>query len=270
MMKKKKMLITAFSSVLLLCAAIGGGTYALFTSSAQNTGSTIASGTLSLSTHRNDVPIEGPMFYTNDSVSGEMGTGYWAPKDTHTRAMLIKNTGTLDAKLTDLIAIPEGSTAEQADALAFGEQAMVTVAAFTTPKWYELNADQMEAANQAADEAFKKFIGKNPVFAKGGQEVFAEARKFWLSWKYRVDNNGNPIDVTVSDVFVGSLKDLYNGGSGRDAVLPNLVVPAKKTIHLGYNVTFLDDANGTFDNDALQGKSVKFTFQNNFEQVKNN
>lgn len=55
MMKKKKMLIAAFSSVVLLCAAIGGGTYALFTSSAQNISNTFASGTLSLSTHRNDV-----------------------------------------------------------------------------------------------------------------------------------------------------------------------------------------------------------------------
>lgn len=266
-------MITAISSVLLLGAAIGGGTYALFTSSAQNTGNTFAAGTLSLSTHRNDVPIEGPMFYTNDSDAGRMGTGFWAPKDTHTRAMLIKNTGTLDAKLTDLIAIPEGTSEQQANALAFGEQAMVTVAALATPNGITINAADIDRINLEADRAFKALISGNrftQALARSGQEAFAIAREFWLNWTYELDSNGNTVLVSVSDVYVGSLKDLYNGGSGRDAVLPNLVLPAKKTMHLAYNVSFLDDAGTGFDNDALQGKAVNFMFQNNFEQVKNN
>jgi spore coat-associated protein N len=273
MMKKKKMLIAAFSSVVLLCAAIGGGTYALFTSSAQNTGNTFASGTLSLSTHRNDVPVEGPMFYTGDSDAGRMGTGLWAPKDTHTRAMLIKNTGTLDAKLTDLIAIPEGTPAQQADALTFGEQAVVTVAALAAPGGVTLNADALNEVNEAADRLFKSLIN-GPSFlkalARNGQEAFAIAREAVLDWTYRVDNNGQTVLVSVSDAYVGSLKDLYNSGAGRDANLPNLILPAKKTMHLAYNVTFVDDTGLGFDNDSLQGKSVNFTFKNNFEQVKNN
>lgn len=270
MMKKKKMLIAAFSSVVLLCAAIGGGTYALFTSSAQNTGNTFASGTLSLSTHRNDVPVEGPMFYTTDSDAGRMGTGLWAPKDTHTRAMLIKNTGSLDAKLTNLIAIPEGN---QADALAFGEQAVVTVAALATPNGVTLNADALNMVNELADQSFKSLMN-GPSFlkalARSGQAAFADAREEVLDWTYRVDNNGNSVLVTVSDAYVGSLKDLYNNGAGENATLPNLILPANKTMHLAYNVTFIDDAGLGFDNDLIQGKSVNFTFKNNFEQVKNN
>lgn len=273
MLKKKKMMIAAFSSITLLCAAVGGGTYALFTSSSQSTGNTFASGTLSLSTHRNDVPIEGPMFYTNDSDAGRMGTGLWAPKDTHTRAMLIKNTGTLDAKLTDLVALPEGTPAQQADALAFGEQAVVTVAALATPDGITLNADALNEVNEAADKLFKSLInGPNfmKALARNGQEAFAIARETVLEWTYEVDNNGQPVRIGVSDAYVGTLKDLYNSGAGRDANLPNLILPAKKTMHLAYNVTFVDDAGLTFDNDALQGKSVNFTFKSNFEQVKNN
>lgn len=273
MMKKKKLLITALSSVVLLCAAIGGGTYALFTSSAKNTGNTFASGTLSLSTHRNDVPVEGPMFYTNDSDAGRMGTGLWAPKDSHTRAMLIKNTGSLDAKLTDLIAKPEGTTQQQDDALAFGEQAVVTVAALATPNGVTLNADALNKVNEAADQLFKSLIN-GPNFAKAlarsGQEAFANLREDVLDWTYRVDNNGQTVEVSVSDAYVGSLKDLYNGGAGKDANLPNLILPAKKTMHLAYNVTFIDDTGLAFDNDAIQGKVVNFTFENTFEQVKNN
>ncbi|AIQ44767.1 hypothetical protein R70723_01745 [Paenibacillus sp. FSL R7-0273] len=275
MMKKKKLLITALSSVVLLCAAIGGGTYALFTSSAQNTGNTVTSGTLTLSTHRYDVPVEGPMFYTNDTDAGRMGTGLWAPKDSHTRAMMIKNTGTLDAKLTDLIALPEGTEGQKADALAFGEQAMVAVAALATPDGVTLNTEDVNKVNEAVDQTFKTFIKYLPNSARTAQSVFADARELLLNTTYQVLSGGSPVNVSIKDAYVGSLKDLYNSGAGKDAILPNLVLPAKKTMHLVYNVTFLDDATvsvggAAIDNDVIQGKVVNFTFKNTFEQVKNN
>ncbi|WP_308637801.1 TasA family protein [Paenibacillus silvisoli] len=264
---KKKMLALSLSSAVLLTAAIGGGTYALFTSKAANTENTFAAGTLSVSSHRNDVPVEGPMFYTNDTVAGGlMGTGLWAPRDVHTRALLIKNTGSLDAKLKYVKAIPEGTSAEQATALEFGSQAIATVAALTTSNGEVLDATAIDIINSEIDATFKDLISGNffeRIAAVGIQAAFAEISEALLDATYTVDNNGHSVTVGVSDIYVGKLSDL---ASGQSAILPNLVLKAGQTMHLGYTVLFLDDVN----NNAIQNKTVKFTFDNQFEQAANN
>lgn len=266
----KKMAVLAVASVLAVGGSIGGATYALFTSEAQSTANAFTAGTLSLSTHRNDVPIDGPMFYQNDSTSGQMGTGYWAPKDSHTRAMFIKNTGSLDAKLTHITAVPAGNIT---DALKFGEQAMVTVASFKTSNGTALDATAAAKLNEEVDKEFKKLLNGNfwkKLQAVGLQAATAEVREDLLEWTYRVNSNGESVTVGISDIFIGSLKDLYNGGSGQDTEVPNLILPAGKTMHLSYTVTFLDDAGQSFKNNDIRGTTVDFGFINKFEQVKNN
>ncbi|MGG0939556.1 SipW-dependent-type signal peptide-containing protein [Brevibacillus centrosporus] len=266
----KKIAVLAVAAVLAVGGSIGSATYALFTSEAQNTNNSFKSGTLSLSTHHHDVPVEGPMFYQNDSEKGQMGTGYWAPRDSHTRAMFIKNTGSLDAKLTHIIAKPEGN---REDALKFGEQAMVTVASFKTSNGKALDATAAKKINEEADKEFKKLInGKfwERVIAVGLQAAAAEVREDLLEWTYRVNSSGESVTVGISDIYIGSLKDLYNGGAGQDTEVPNLILPAGQTMQLSYTVTFLDDAGQTFKNNDIRGTTVNFGFVNQFEQVKHN
>src|SRR5690625_3868316 len=129
-MSKKKIATIVVACMAALAVLAGAGTYALFTDSAVNEENTFDSGTLELETHRHDIPIEGPMFYTQDNDDGWMGTGEWAPRDSHTRAMFINNVGTLQGKLAEVQAIPEGNTS---DAAAFAEQASVTIAVFEAP-----------------------------------------------------------------------------------------------------------------------------------------
>lgn len=266
----KKIAVLAVAAVLAVGGSIGSATYALFTSEAQNTNNSFKSGTLSLSTHRNDVPVDGPMFYQNDSSDGQMGTGYWAPRDSHTRAMFIKNTGSLDAKLTHITANPEGNVQ---DALNFGEQAMVTVASFKTSNGKALDTTAAAKLNEEVDKEFKKLINGNfwqKLQAVGLQAAAAAVREELLDWTYRVNSNGESVTVGVSDIYIGSLKDMYNGGSGQDTEVPNLILPAGQTMQLSYTVTFLDDAGQTFKNNDIRGTTVNFGFVNQFEQVKNN
>jgi spore coat-associated protein N len=270
MKTKKKLLTLVLSSVMVLSLAVGGGTYALFTASAQNTGSTFKSGTLEISSHRHDVPVEGPMFYTNDGDAGQMGTGFWAPGDSHTRAMLIKNKGSLDGKLTVLSAIPEG---DAANALAFGNQAMVTVATLTTSNGEPLDARGIEAINRIIDEKFKDLMQGSiwkQAIARGIQAAFALTNEVFLDSQYQVNSDGESVRVRVADLYVGLLSDLYNNGNGKPSAIRNFILPAHGMMHLAYNVTLLDDAAHTFTNNDLQGQTVNFTFQNTFEQVKNN
>lgn len=270
-MTKKKLLFTAIAALITLCVAVGGGTYALFTSSAKSASDSFASGTLKLSTHRHDVPVEGPMFYTDDNNGGRMGTGLWAPGDVRTRAMLIKNTGTLDAKLNRLAALPEGDESERRDALAFGRQAMVTVAALATSDGQPLDAAEIERVNAAFDEEFKRLL-RSPLFpiARIQQEAAAFLREAFLSWTYEFPRRGRQVGVKVADLYAGKLDDLYNSGNGVAAPLPSLVLKAGETLHLGYTVTFLNDEGQAFRNNDLQGKEVRFTFRNDFQQARNN
>jgi spore coat-associated protein N len=272
MMTKRGLLVTALFYTFLLGTVISCNAYVFLSDYPQSLTHTFKTGTLTLSAHRSDVPIEGPMFYTIDSDAGQMETGLWAPRDSRTRAMLIKNTGTVDAQLKALIAIPQGTAEQQADALEFGHQALVTVAALVTSDGQTLDLSLIDEMNRKVDKAFKDFLEENSLrgTAQTGQKLIAAARNFWLTWTYRVEFNNRSVEVRVSNVYVGSLKDLYNNGIGCNAILPNLILSAGKTMHLAYNVTFLDDEGQTFVNNNIQGKVVNFKFKNTFEQVKNN
>jgi spore coat-associated protein N len=110
MMNPKKLAIFSVTGVLAAALAIGGSTYALFSSKATNANNTFTSGKVSVSSARDDIPMEGPMFYTESPSDvtgiGGLATGVWAPGDINTRGLFISNTGTLDAKLANLKATP--------------------------------------------------------------------------------------------------------------------------------------------------------------------
>ncbi|KRE51287.1 hypothetical protein [Paenibacillus sp. Soil522] len=117
-MNKKKLATMASVSLLTVSLAIGAGTYAIFTSSAQNINNTFASGIINLTQERNmGDSIPGPMFYSSSSdpsgkfpydksnplqPPGGESIGGWAPGDTVIRAMNIYNNASnaIDAKVT--------------------------------------------------------------------------------------------------------------------------------------------------------------------------
>jgi hypothetical protein len=119
-MVKRKLAGLAAIGMLGVGLTVGGATYALFTESVTNAGNSLTVGELKLSQNRDQGDtIPGPMFYSASSdpsgsfpydtnknapyqPPGGEALGGWAPGDTVTRAMNIKNEGTLDAKITRL------------------------------------------------------------------------------------------------------------------------------------------------------------------------
>lgn len=267
MLTRKKMATVAAAGMLSVGLLVGGASYALFSSEAESSGNEFTSGTLTLSTNRHDVPVAGPMFYVNDSNGGRMGTGLWAPLDSHSRAMLIKNTGSLDAKLKTVYAEVEAG----ANAQAFAEQALVTIAVYETGG-VALDATAISKLNQMVDEEFKKLMSGgflSRIAGKSLQEASAIVREEVLDWTFRVDSDGESINVGINDVYVGPLTDLLTS-SGVTANTPHVQLPSDQTMHLGYTVTLMDDKGKTFDNNDIKNVTAQFKFKTVFEQVRNN
>src|SRR5690606_6303508 len=215
MLTKKKLATIAATGMVTVGLLVGGASYALFTDTAVSENNTFTSGTLTLDTHRHDVPIDGPMFYVGDNDDGRMGTGIWAPLDSHSRSMFIENTGSLDAKLTKLYAsVDSGSV----DAENFAEQAMVSVLVYETGG-VALDESLHKVINEEASKHFKREINATGFLAelrrelaRGGQYAAALLREIALDFKYEVNTgNGEPVRVSVSDVYVGSLEDMLAG-----------------------------------------------------------
>lgn len=97
----------AAGAVLLAVALSAGGTLALWTAGASNDDNQFTTGTVVIRTYRDmGDTIPGPMFYTTPSEGATPGgapglrpTGYWAPGQTHVRAIFVENRGTLAVRL---------------------------------------------------------------------------------------------------------------------------------------------------------------------------
>src|SRR5690606_2805901 len=199
MLTKKKLATIAATGMVTVGLLVGGASYALFTDTEANSGNSFKAGTLELTQHRHDVPIEGPMFYVDNNDAGEMGTGLWAPLDSHTRAMFITNTGSLDGKVTQVSAKAKTGT-DAADLANFSEQALVTIAVFEAPDGVIFDDSVYEWANKEFDKAFKRGMNGgviSQILAKVGQIAAADLiREEILSWKFDVDSSGQSIRVT--------------------------------------------------------------------------
>lgn len=254
----KKLALLSAIGIMGLSLAIGGTTYALFTSAATNSANTFTSGTLTMSAERNDLPITGPMFYTNDNPDGWSGTGLWAPGDNHTRGLFVRNTGSLDAKLSKVYAIPEGSGTELSDARAFAQQADVTIAVYAPNGNFDQTA--YRRLMEVVDDWYKNEW--NRALANGVADIAAYINESYINQVFHVKNVlGHDVSADVEQVYTGKISELLNGQNS-----PLLVnVPSQNTLLLGYTVS-LPLAAGN----SLQGKTVKFTFRNDFVQAKNN
>jgi predicted ribosomally synthesized peptide with SipW-like signal peptide len=130
MIGKKKLAVLMLTGVTVLGLGIGGATYAIFTSSAQNTNNSFTAGTVNIDIQRDlGDAIPGPMFYTGasdtsgsfpydttknvpDAPPGAESLGGLAPGDKLMRAMNIFNRGSLDVRVKQLRANvnPAGET----------------------------------------------------------------------------------------------------------------------------------------------------------------
>src|SRR5690242_3697310 len=128
MNKKKKLMAMSLSGLLGLGLAVGGATFALFSSTASNNNNQFMAGTLHISSNRDDVPTVGPMFYTENSTNtpGINPTSVWAPGDKNTRGLFLKNDGTLPAKLKS-ISISDVSGSTHVINMKFAQKAKVII-----------------------------------------------------------------------------------------------------------------------------------------------
>ncbi|WP_453995043.1 TasA family protein [Bacillus nitroreducens] len=265
MLSKKKMATIAATGMVTVGLLVGGASFALFTDTEANSGNNFKAGTLTLDSHRHDVPITGPMFYVNSDDAGRMGTGLWAPLDSHSRSMFIKNTGSLDGELTRIFA----SSASGDEAAMFAEQALVSVMVYETGG-VALDENAHMALNKAASDYFNREINATGFgsdfrkeLARGIQYAEAFIRQVALDFKYSVNVDGTPVNVSVTDVYVGSLKDMYSSaGVGPTKI----VLPAGQALELGFTVTLLDDKNQTFDNNDIKDISPVYEFKTVFSQ----
>jgi len=125
----KARILMFYVAVILIGGLLGGTTMALFTDVESNSGNVFVVGSVDIRVDRNlGDPIPGPMFYTNLAEGTTPGggvplnpTGLWAPGDTESRNLDVRNMGSLEVRLHQVsaqITSVNGSPPEQMPALA--------------------------------------------------------------------------------------------------------------------------------------------------------
>jgi spore coat-associated protein N len=274
---KKKFLAFALGSIIATSGIIGG-TYAYFNDTETSTGNTFSAGTLNMSSFRDDIPIEGPMFYTNDSLDGTMGTGLWKPGDSHTRGIYIQNTGSLPAVFNKLYAVPEATDGTEAynNAMAFANQSNVVISMY---EWTggSVDATAWSLVLKGTDNYIKNHYNtiENQERANNNNLTLDELKLFDMNAlsslhdlllnQIFVTKNalGEDVFFKVKQVYTGELKNLVNPGHSVPNELKRVVQPGE-TVYLGYTVMMQDLTPEV--NNPLQGKEVKFSFAHEFVQ----
>ncbi|GED30490.1 TasA family protein [Brevibacillus centrosporus] len=287
-MKKKGMAIALLASTLAFAGLIGGGTYAYFSDSEQSTGNIVRAGKLSLTGFRNDVPIQGPMFYTDSNFdhngsddNGILGTGFWKPGDSHTRAMFIENDGDIPAKLKKVYAKPDAAQGTQAyqDAIAFANQARVSISVIQPDKdvvgfWdSDEYAEVIKDVDEMYREEYDNYINRFRALMSGmtlaelkalDLEAHGMAKEALLNHTFVLKRNGlSNISLRVKQIFDANLIDLVNN-SNEVASSLQYTIDKGEALYFGYTVTLPDLTPEV--NNPLQGKEVEFSFSHEFIQ----
>ena len=274
---KKKLIALSLASMIGMGSMVGG-TYAYFSDTETSAGNTFSAGTLNMTSFRDDIPIEGPMFYTGDSLGGAMGTGLWKPGDSHTRGIYIENTGSLNGKLKRLYAAPDAvqGTEDYSNAMEFADQSTVVISMYENTSGI-VDATAWSLLLKETDTFYKNEYDNwlnNYRAQRNGmtlEELKLDDMKLDAYMKERllnkifVTNNasGQNVVFRVKQVYSDSLKHLVNPGSNVAAEFQKVVKP-NETMYLGYTVAMEDLT--PEKNNQLQGKEVKFSFAHEFVQ----
>lgn len=294
-MKKNKLAMLALSGVLATSLVVGGATYALFTSTVTNENN-VQAGTVIITSHRDDVPNVGPMFYTQ-SVAGQVGampTGEWAPGDKHTRGLFLENTGTLGAKLRTLTVLPTNSASQPVtaastgadlqaynDAILFAKQSRVKI---WEVKEYDptrglvpftrMDGTDMDLVMDIINEGYKIWRTANPSADLERQEEVARllnAVNAYLMERLN-DRNGSADNRLFNVVkmydqpLINFVNTPFNASPFAIQLQPQEATLLAYTVEMGLR----PPAGSGIDPNSFQGKSVYFTFGSKWEQSAHN
>lgn len=291
---KKKLVAYSITGIAGLSLLVGGSTFALFTSSAQNTNNTFSSGTISISAYKDDVPNVGPMFYTNSpengQVLGTLPTGYWAPGDKNTRGLFLENDGTLQGRLKTLSIIPTDSSASPVttgndynNALLFAKQSKVIVwnvekidVDGKKGKLKGVDSTTMDSVMDIINYGYSQWVNNNPSASLDQQQTVADLMNYVNNYLIEQMNNlpdsGKDSTGTfkVENIYEASLNSMVNNQI--DVSNSNIELDQDEAALLGFTVEFLKTppAGSNIDQNAMQGKSVYFTFKTDWEQTAHN
>ncbi|KYP81358.1 TasA family protein [Ferroacidibacillus organovorans] len=289
-----KIPLLSVAGILTLSTLVGGGTFALFTSSSQNTTNTFTAGTLNVTPERDDIPQTGPMFYTSTTSpqAGVVPTGLWAPGDKHTRGLFLENTGTLTARLSSIAATPvdaNGLTASNPSAnqvnlqndATFSNQSNVTVWELVPVSTATGNDDQwsnQETSTQIEEclDAVNHFYQMYGGMGYTGQQLLTAVNNGLL---HSINNltavsNGQTVStdsVAVTQMFNDQTSNFVNQSPYNVNTFNDVIHPGQSTL-LAFTVGFdLRPPTGSgIDPNSMQGKSVYFNFGTNWVQTRNN
>ncbi|WP_409270385.1 TasA family protein [Neobacillus sp. SCS-31] len=294
MKKKNKIALMGISGLLATSLAVGGATYALFKDSVTNGANTVTAGTLKITAKRDDVPNEGPMFYSvnKENNFGAMATGYWAPGDKHTRGLFLKNTGSLEAKLTTITAKtadsngnPITSGQQYQDDMLFAGQAEVKI--WEIQEWDQnrgarpitrMNPDEMDLVMQIVNDGYKLWQDNNPdadLSTEVGVAMLLNAVNEYMLNQLN-ERNGNTNNnlfkvVKMYDKRLDQLvNDSYHLNQNSNSDRHNVVLKPGESALLGFTLEFRKNPRAGVDKNALQGKEVYFNFGTDWVQTKNN
>ncbi|MFP7297967.1 TasA family protein [Neobacillus niacini] len=280
---KKKFLALTLGSV-VLTAGIIGGTFAYFNDVESSNNNNYSAGTLDITSLRNDLPTVGPMFYTNTTADGLLGTGLWKPGDAHTRGLFMENSGTLNGVLKNISAKPEAAANSQAyaDAMEFAKQSVVTISVlepvsgegtFDSTTYAEMLKQVNDLYNEkwdlywgieAAKEGNLDLFGSLDLAIKVAQNVATDMLgEVFTTTVTDILGNEKQIQGRVADVITEkSLEDVVNSGVNVQNL--GFTVTPGEDMYFAYTVKFLNLDPSL--NNPLQGKEVKFSFSSEFVQ----
>lgn len=279
-MKSKVTLI--ISMVLVVALLIGAGTYAFFSASVANANNKFTSGKINLTGFRDDMPLAGPMFYTEDDMSkGLYGTGFWQPGDSKTRGYFVQNNG-LDVRLKKVTVETDGIMSQDNETALreFNEHGNIIISVIKrgdrVHQENDNSGNQVDGVLQTEYAKIMKDLEKRiqtklaDVLTKSGCNdplktqaenkalylaALAETKEHILNTNFNAASDGS-LPYWVQEVYQGSFGDFYANGQELPKV-EQFTLNKNEARYFGYTIAL--DNPATADN-VLQGKDLKLKF----------
>lgn len=266
-----KKLIIAVISVTLLFAAAGVGTMAWFTSQASSTNNVFQAGILKVDSIRNDLPITGPMFYTEANEDGMKGTGYWEPGKGAIRMMIVTNTGNLPTRLEHIKAQlvnenefvgPEGQTVKSKFLNDMGVQSRWASKAVSNNHDY-VDMNTFIAALKSAETQFELELVEMLANAVSDEVIVARMDEIFKA-------KLNPLSIRFGGGG-GSEDHIMHGEQPLIKYVNGFTTPnSMPVLQPGESmaITYYVKMNSSDNQNILQGQSFNFDFAHTFGQIK--
>lgn len=272
-MSKKKAAVLMLVGTLVLALAVGGATYAYFSSNVTSSGNVIQSGTIELTTRRIDLPVNGPLFYKDDTPEGIRGTGYWVPGKQVMRQLVIKNDGSLPARMISVGANLVGNEYGDEVNEMFMDNMIISVAAAPLARSGGSSMDELYSQLSNAQNDIDTWMAANPTATT--DEIIAKMEQIYNNRIKGVYTTIGSATWFIKDVSLASLVQGAVGKNHKTYVEPYIGAKdeevdtqyGKKSndIRVLFYIATLRENHQ--DQNILQGKEFEFDFVNNFVQA---